>query len=129
MLSFLPPFVKGPLAFLLLVINTLFWCVFLFAFALIKLVLPFGGVRRQIDRALNAIATAWISCNSAWMRLTQATAWDVQGVAELRYQGWYLVNCNHQSWAAIGAASPVAGSTQAPSARAAATKSHPVTCM
>ncbi len=101
MLSFLPPFVKGPLAFLLLVINTLFWCVFLFAFALIKLVLPFGGVRRQIDRALNAIATAWISCNSAWMRLTQATAWDVQGVAELRYQGWYLVNCNHQSWVDI----------------------------
>lgn len=101
MLSFLPPFVKGVLAFLLLVINTLFWCVFLFAFALIKLALPFGGVRRQIDRALNAIATAWISCNSGWMRLTQATAWDVQGVAELRYQGWYLVNCNHQSWVDI----------------------------
>jgi len=25
----------------------------------------------------------------------------VQGVAELPYQGWYLVNCNHQSWVDI----------------------------
>jgi 1-acyl-sn-glycerol-3-phosphate acyltransferase len=35
------------------------------------------------------------------MRLTQSTAWDVEGVDELRYEGWYLVNCNHQSWVDI----------------------------
>ena len=35
------------------------------------------------------------------MRLTQRTAWDVQGVDELRYAGWYLVNSNHQTWADI----------------------------
>jgi 1-acyl-sn-glycerol-3-phosphate acyltransferase len=35
------------------------------------------------------------------MRLTQRTTWDVQGVAELPYRGWYLVNCNHQSWVDI----------------------------
>ena len=35
------------------------------------------------------------------MRLTQRTRWDVQGVDALRYEGWYLVNCNHQSWADI----------------------------
>jgi 1-acyl-sn-glycerol-3-phosphate acyltransferase len=101
MLSFLPSPVKGVLAFLLLVINTLFWCTLLFALALVKLVLPFKAVRQAIDPVLNAVATAWIACNSGWMRLTQATVWDVQGVAELRYQGWYLVNCNHQTWVDI----------------------------
>ncbi|QKO21361.1 acyltransferase [Rhodoferax sp. BAB1] len=101
MLSFLPSLVKGILASLLLGINTLFWCALLFALALLKLVLPFQAVRQAIDPALNAIATAWIACNSGWMRLTQKTSWDVQGVAELPYQGWYLVNCNHQSWVDI----------------------------
>lgn len=101
MLRFLPPLPKGILAFLLLVINTLFWCALLFVLALLKLVLPFAFLRQAIDPALNAIATAWIACNSAWMRLTQETRWDVQGVEGLAYHGWYLVNCNHQSWVDI----------------------------
>lgn len=101
MLRLLPPLPKGILAFLLLVINTLFWCALLFVLALLKLLLPFSFVRQAIDPALNAIATAWIACNSAWMRLTQETRWDVQGIEDLAYRGWYLVNCNHQSWVDI----------------------------
>ncbi len=101
MLGFLPPLARGLIALALLVLNTLFWCVLLLLFALVKLALPFNAVRVRIDPVLNGIATCWIACNSGWMRLTQATRWDVEGVATLRYQGWYLVNCNHQSWADI----------------------------
>jgi 1-acyl-sn-glycerol-3-phosphate acyltransferase len=101
MLSFLPPFARGCLAMALLIVNTLFWCVLLFALSLVKLALPFTAVRKLLDPWLNRVATAWISCNSGWMRLTQRTRWDVQGVAELRYAGWYLVNANHQSWVDI----------------------------
>ncbi|MDP1650302.1 MAG: acyltransferase [Rubrivivax sp.] len=101
MLSFLPPAARGVIALLLLVLNTLFWCTLLFAFSLVKLVLPLRAVRVRIDPLLNAIATLWIACNSGWMRLTQATAWDVDGVAGLRYAGWYLVNSNHRTWADI----------------------------
>jgi 1-acyl-sn-glycerol-3-phosphate acyltransferase len=101
MLGFLPPVVRGVIALLLLVLNTLFWCALLFALSLVKLVLPFQPVRLRIDPALNRIATLWIACNSGWMRLTQRTRWDVQGLDDLRYQGWYLVNCNHQSWVDI----------------------------
>ncbi len=101
MLSFLPAPVRGAIAFILLVVNTLFWCALLLTVSLIKLALPFAGVRRVIDPTLNAIATAWIACNSGWMALTQRTTWDVQGVDALKYQGWYLVNCNHQTWVDI----------------------------
>ena len=87
MLGFLPPVVRGVIASLLLVLNTLFWCGLLLALALVKLVLPFAPVRRAIDPVLNAIATAWVACNSGWMRLTQRTAWDVQGVDTLVYRG------------------------------------------
>ena len=101
MLGFLPSFLRGVIALFLLVVNTLFWCSLLFAASLVKLVLPFKAVRVRIDPLLNAIATAWIACNSGWMRLTQATRWDVDGVDALRYEGWYLVNANHQSWVDI----------------------------
>jgi 1-acyl-sn-glycerol-3-phosphate acyltransferase len=97
MLSFL----RGSAALFLLVVNTLFWCFLLFVFALVKLALPFTAVRRRVDPILNGIATAWIACNSGWMRLTQRTRWDVQGADTLRQDGWYLVNCNHQSWVDI----------------------------
>jgi len=101
MLAFLPPPMRGAIAALLLVLNTLFWCALLFAVSLLKLLLPFKPVRAAVDPLLNSIATAWIACNSGWMALTQRTTWDVAGVAGLRYAGWYLVNCNHQSWVDI----------------------------
>ena len=61
MLGFLPPVVRGVIAFLLLVINTLFWCSLVFLLALVKLVLPFAAVRVRIVPVLNAGATAWIN--------------------------------------------------------------------
>lgn len=97
----LPPFARGAIAALLLTLNTLFWCVPLFAAALLKLVLRAPAARAATDRLLNGIAHRWIDCNSAWMRLTQDTRWDVQGLEHLAPQGWYLVGCNHQSWADI----------------------------
>ncbi|MEO8125071.1 MAG: acyltransferase [Burkholderiales bacterium] len=101
MLGFLPPVVVGVIALCLLALNTLFWCSVLFAVSLVKLALPMRAVRARIDPLLNAIATQWIAFNSGWMRLTQRMRWDVTGVTELRYAGWYLVNCNHQSWVDI----------------------------
>jgi hypothetical protein len=84
-----------------LIANTLFWCSLLFAFSLVKLVFPAKRVRASIDPLLNAIATSWIAGNSGWMRLTQRAKWDVSGLEELDYRGWYMVNCNHQSWVDI----------------------------
>ena len=101
MLSFLPPVLRGVIAALLLALNTLFWCTPLFALALLKLVLPFRGVRLALDPAIHGIATRWIAGNSAWMRLTQPTRSDVAGIDGLPYAGWYLVQANHQSWVDI----------------------------
>lgn len=101
MLRFLPAVLRGAIAVMLLVLNTLFWCPVLFLFALVKLLLPFPAVRRRIDPLLNGIASCWISGNSAWMALVQRVSWDVEGVQSLRYADWYLVNCNHQSWVDI----------------------------
>ena len=101
MLSFLPPLLRALIAMTALFFNTVFWCTLLFLFALVRLLLPFRAVRRLLDPILNWIANRWISWNSGWMRLTQPTVWDVQGLDQFAYRGWYMVNCNHQSWVDI----------------------------
>ena len=101
MLNFLPAPLVGVIASLLLALNCLFWVPILLVFAVLRLVIPIGAVRRWLAAVLLFIAEAWIACNSAWMTLTQRTAWDVEGVVGLDYRSWYLVNCNHQSWVDI----------------------------
>lgn len=101
MLSFLPAPLRGAIASMLLVANTLLWCGALFLLALVRLALPFDAARRVLDPALNRVAALWMSMNSGWMRLTQPTQWDVRGVEALPYRGWYMVICNHSSWADI----------------------------
>jgi 1-acyl-sn-glycerol-3-phosphate acyltransferase len=101
MLGFLPPVVRGVVSFLALALNTLFWCLLLFGLALVKAILRFDAARSQLDPLINGIASAWTRCNSAWMRLANRPVWTVQGAEDLRYNDWYLVNCNHQSWVDI----------------------------
>ena len=101
MLGFLPPVVRGALSFLVLVANTVFWCLLLFVLALCKAVLPFPAVLARLDPLINSIASAWTRCNSAWMRFAHRPDWHIEGVDSLRYNDWYLVNCNHQSWVDI----------------------------
>jgi hypothetical protein len=98
--EFPPGAADRPDRFLLLALNSFFWVPILVFLAVLKLLLPFrrspaprpaaGAHRRGLDR-----------CNSGWMALTQKAQWDVQGIDGLDPRGWYLVNCNHQSWADI----------------------------
>lgn len=101
MLNSLPPLLVGAIASLLMVLNALFWVPVLLFFSLLKLLLPFGAAQLALAPVLLRIAEAWISCNSAWMALTQRTTWDVQGIDGLDPHSWYMVSCNHQSWVDI----------------------------
>lgn len=101
MLAFLPAPIRGVLAFLLFILNTLFWCLPLYAVTLLKLAIPQRGWRAFHARLLTHLAEAWIDCNNAIMYLTQRIEWDVQAPAELRRDASYLVSSNHQSWVDI----------------------------
>ena len=92
---------RGGLASLILVLNTLIGVTCMMPFALLKLLLPFDAMRHLTDRALNAIATGWIDVNNAWIEVVGRTRWDVQGLEGLEPGGWYLVSSNHQSWVDI----------------------------
>ncbi|MGD0169259.1 MAG: acyltransferase [Smithella sp.] len=101
MLNFLPSSLVGVIAGFLLFINVLFWVSILYVFAIPKIFLTWPPLLRIINSILNWIGENWLSGNSGWMRLTQKTKWDVQGMEGLNYHGRYLVISNHQSWVDI----------------------------
>jgi 1-acyl-sn-glycerol-3-phosphate acyltransferase len=101
MLNFLPAPVIGAIAAVAIFFNTLFWCLLLYLVAVLKLLIPVPAWRAGCTKAAIWLAEAWISGNSAWMRLTQQTEWRVYGLEGLRYDEWYLVISNHQSWVDI----------------------------
>ena len=98
----LPHALRGTLSVLALGLNTLLITVSLVPPALLKLLVPVAASRRAADRALAALASAWVAINNAWITAVRPGArWDVQGVADLDPRGWYLVTSNHQSWVDI----------------------------
>ena len=97
----MPPVITGVIASLLLTLNILFWCILLFAFTLLKIILPIRPVRKLLTAILTLIANAWVSCNSGWMWLTQKMDWTIQRPSGLDKKGWYFVISNHQSWVDI----------------------------
>lgn len=103
MLDFLPAPLKGTLAALLILCNTLVLIPFLLVVALLKLILPITAVRKGCTVVLNTIAWVWIGFNNLLMDLLHKVEWDVRGVENLSRKHWYFVTCNHQSWADIPA--------------------------
>ena len=101
MLRFLPAPLRGVLAGLILLVNTLIFCWPLFIGALLKAALPFAGAQRSINYWVHACAQTWIAVNKGWMDLVQPIQWDVQGLESVDMQHSYLVTSNHQSWVDI----------------------------
>jgi len=101
MLHFLPAPLRGTLAALLLVLNTLFWCWPLFSLAFLKLLLPFAAAQRALRHMMHWIAEVWIGGNKAWMNLVSRLRWDVNGLESVDMRHSYLVTSNHQSWVDI----------------------------
>ena len=103
MLDFLPAPLKGTLAALMILLNTLVLFPILLLFALLKLLFPVTAIRKGCTVVLNGIAKTWIGFNNLLMDLLHKVEWDVRGIETLSQKHWYFVTCNHQSWADIPA--------------------------
>lgn len=92
---------KGCVAAVILGCNIIVIFTAMMPVALIKLLIPIGGVRRIADRVMNALAQTWIAVNGWWIALMQRVRWDVSGLEGLKLRAWYLVSSNHQTWVDI----------------------------
>ena len=91
----------GVLAFLAIVINTLFWCVFLLTIAVFKLLIPLENWKKLCTKLIIRIGECWIYCNGLWIQVLHKPKWKVEGFDSLENSNWYLSVANHQSWADI----------------------------
>ncbi len=83
---------------LLLIVNTLFWAVPVYAAILLKLFAPRGVARDAMSRLTAAFAQNWAMVN-VWLVDTMLPGrWDLRIDANTSPRGQYLVCANHQSW-------------------------------
>lgn len=101
MLHFLPPFILGPLSFLLILLNTLAWTPLLLIFSFTKMALPFDGWRNFWTPFVLFVTENWAVGNVFLVTRLLDIEWDIEIDADLDYRGWYLVLPNHQSWSDI----------------------------
>ena len=101
MLATLPGFFRVPLVMLLLALNIVLHVTPLLLLSLVKVIVPMRGIRLGLSRVLVVIAESWIAVNSAMFDWFTKTRWQLEGLTGLRYDGNYLVLCNHQSWVDI----------------------------
>ena len=92
---------RGVLTFAGLTINTFIWFAPVFLLAIVKLLLPFAGVRRVVSQWLMSMAENWISGNELILSGSGSRGWRPEGAGDLAREGWYLVLANHQTWVDI----------------------------
>lgn len=97
----IPAPLRGLLSMSFYVVNTIFWCMILFFFAFLKIIIPNQWFRLQCGYLLNSIANIWIKLNILNQKFTSGTRWDIKGVENLKSDAWYMLVANHQSWVDI----------------------------
>ena len=85
----------------IIVVNTLLHATPLLLLAVLKLIIPIQGFRNAISKVLVLIAESWIWINSNVVTAVAGLTVQTEGMQNLKRDGWYLVICNHQSWADI----------------------------
>ncbi len=97
----LPGPVRGGVCFLLIVVNTVFWMLPLFAFGILKFLIPAPPIRKIMNAAVTFVCRVWNMGNDKIFDFLVPVHWDIQGVERLNPKDSYLVLSNHQTWVDI----------------------------
>jgi len=68
---------------------------------IIKLLLPVPAVWRAVSAFSNFMMYCWCEGLAILLGLNPHLRWDVEGLDGLNKKSWYLLICNHRSWADI----------------------------
>ncbi|ARD24056.1 MULTISPECIES: acyltransferase [Shewanella] len=92
--------IKGSIAFICYVINTVFWVIPILIFSIFK-VLPINIIRKICSYILDNCASAWITVNGVIESILHPTKIRLTGDSQFSEKEWYMVIANHQSWVDI----------------------------
>lgn len=68
---------------------------------ILKLLVPFPPLWRAISAFCNFMMLCWCEGLAVLLKLNPHLKWDVEGLEGLNKKNWYLLICNHHSWADI----------------------------
>lgn len=93
--------IRALLTFLFLIVNTLAWCLAIYLFFFIRLLVPNRRFRNSCEALMESFAENWISGNNFVLNTFHPIKWNFSGLESLRRDRSYLVSANHQSWTDI----------------------------
>jgi 1-acyl-sn-glycerol-3-phosphate acyltransferase len=97
----LPGPVRGVICFVLIVLNTAFSTIPLFAFGILKFLSPIPSIRKMFSLAVTYVCQTWNIWNDKIFDVLVPVKWDIRSVENLNINGSYLVLSNHQTWVDI----------------------------
>lgn len=97
----LPPWLRGVFFLVACLVNTVFFFIFLIPSICFKPLTDRTPWSAQFAAFLMAVVAMWANGNTFLLNLIQKTKWDVELPSDLKPDLWYLLMCNHCSWADI----------------------------
>ena len=91
---------RGAAALAFIALSTVFWSLGVYAFAALRPLCPARG-RKALGSAMFRAVDGWVIGVRAMARCLGMVRIDAELPAGLERDGWYLVICNHRSWADI----------------------------
>ena len=90
-----------PISIVLTILLTILCSIPIILAGMIKLILPIPTIWRSISVFCNLMMYCWCEGLAVLLHLNPRLKWDIQGLESLSKKNWYLLICNHHSWADI----------------------------
>jgi 1-acyl-sn-glycerol-3-phosphate acyltransferase len=94
---------KGTVAFLHIIVNTLLWCIPIYLLAIPRALASTTKLGASLSALMGRAADGWVACNRFMLRTLRLARIDAhwQLTEALDRSRWYVVVSNHQSWSDI----------------------------
>lgn len=89
------------LSIVLTILVTIFCSVPIIIAGIVKLLLPVPVIWRKVSRFCDFMMYCWCEGLAVLLHLNPHLQWEVHGLERLSKKNWYLLICNHRSWADI----------------------------
>ena len=89
------------LSIVLTILVTIFCSVPIIIAGIVKLLLPVPVIWRTVSRFCDFMMYCWCEGLAVLLHLNPHLQWEVHGLEGLSKKNWYLLICNHRSWADI----------------------------
>ncbi|HGH3374218.1 TPA: acyltransferase [Kluyvera cryocrescens] len=90
-----------PISIALTILLTILCSIPIILAGIVKLIFPVPVIWRSVSVFCNYMMFCWCAGLAALLHFNPWLKWDIEGLDTLNKKNWYLLICNHHSWADI----------------------------